>query len=88
MDTLELANDYVNFEWEDFEAKHKDDTATRKCMKYLYRQQRTQSSCGRACRFPVTVKVQLRDGRTGESFDQPGYNRTHALPEAASPGRR
>ena len=30
MDTLELANDYVNFEWEDFEAKYKDTLNPRK----------------------------------------------------------
>ncbi len=34
-DTLELANDYVNFEWEDFEAKYKD-TLNEEVMKYLY----------------------------------------------------
>ncbi|MDE6844339.1 MAG: DNA-directed RNA polymerase subunit beta, partial [Lachnospiraceae bacterium] len=34
-DTLELANDYVNLEWEEFEQKHKDDLSD-EIMEYLY----------------------------------------------------
>ena len=67
MDTLDLANDYVNTSWEEFEEKYKD-IVNPEIMQYL--------SDNRAHRkewagVPITRdgKVQLRDGRTGEFFD-------------------
>ena len=69
MDTLELANDYVNTSWEEFSAKWKD-TLDEKVYNYLdenkaYREEWTGVPISR------TGKVQLRDGRTGEEFDSP-----------------
>ena len=67
MDTLELANDYVNTSWEEFSAKWKD-TLDEKVYNYLdenkaYREEWKGVPISR------TGKVQLRDGRTGEEFD-------------------
>ncbi len=69
MDTLEMANDYANFEWEDFVAKYKD-TLREDVMQYL-----DDNKAHRAEWKGVPIardgKVQLRDGRTGEPFDAP-----------------
>ena len=67
MDTLELANDYVNTEWDEFEAKYKD-TLDPELMDFLknnqdYREQWKGVPINR------DGKVRLRDGRTGEYFD-------------------
>ena len=69
MDTLELANDYVNWSWEDFTAKWKD-ILDPGVYEYLdnnkaYREEWKGVPISR------TGKVQLRDGRTGEEFDSP-----------------
>ena len=69
MDTLELANDYVNTSWEEFSAKWKD-ILDEKVYNYLdenkaYREEWKGVPISR------TGKVQLRDGRTGEEFDSP-----------------
>ena len=69
MDTLELANDYVNTSLEEFSAKWKD-TLDEKVYNYLdenkaYREEWKGVPISR------TGKVQLRDGRTGEEFDSP-----------------
>jgi DNA-directed RNA polymerase subunit beta len=68
-DTLELANDYVNTEWEEFEAKYKD-TLREDVMKYLY-DNRAHRSVWKGVPISRDGKVQLRDGRTGEPFDSP-----------------
>ena len=68
-DTLELANDYVNSEWEEFEDKYKD-TLDPKVMKYLY-ENRDHRSIWKGVPISRDGKVQLRDGRTGEPFDSP-----------------
>ena len=68
-DTLELANDYVNSEWEDFEAKYKD-TLREDVMKYLY-DNRAHRALWKGVPISRDGKVQLRDGRTGEAFDSP-----------------
>ena len=67
MDTLELANDYVNNSWEEFEAKYKD-SLDPDVMDYLennkdYREQWKGVPINR------DGKVRLRDGRSGEYFD-------------------
>ena len=68
-DTLELANDYVNLEWDEFTAKHKDELLP-EVYEYL-----DKNKAHRALWKGVPIsrdgKVQLRDGRTGEPFDSP-----------------
>ena len=69
MDTLELANDYVNTSWEEFSAMWKC-ALEGKVYNYLdenkaYREEWKGVPISR------TGKVQLRDGRTGEEFDSP-----------------
>ncbi|MDE6739578.1 MAG: DNA-directed RNA polymerase subunit beta [Lachnospiraceae bacterium] len=68
-DTLELANDYVNMEWEEFEKKHKDDLSD-EIMGYLY-ENRDHREVWKGVEISRDGKVQLRDGRTGEYFDSP-----------------
>ena len=64
--TLELANDYINTEWEEFEAKYKD-LLEPEVMEYLY-ENRDHRSEWKGVNIDGTGKVQLRDGRTGEEF--------------------
>ncbi len=68
-DTLELANDYVNMTWEDFEAKYKD-TLSEDVMQYLS-DNREHRELWKGVELGRDGKVQLRDGRTGEEFDSP-----------------
>ncbi len=68
-DTLELANDYVNLSWGEFEERYKDKVDP-KVMEYLgshleHRKLWKGVPLGR------DGKVRLRDGRTGEYFDSP-----------------
>ncbi len=69
MDTLEMANDYVNEDWETFEAKYKDST-DKELMNYLY-ENRDHREEWKGVPINRTGKVRLRDGRTGEEFDSP-----------------
>lgn len=67
MDTLELANDYVNTDWDEFNSKYKD-ILDPEVMDYLdgnkaYREEWKGVPINR------DGKVRLRDGRTGEFFD-------------------
>ena len=68
-DTLELANDYVNSEWEDFEAKYKD-ILLPEVMEYLS-ENRDHRELWKGVEIRRDGKVFLRDGRTGEYFDNP-----------------
>ncbi|MDD6193906.1 MAG: DNA-directed RNA polymerase subunit beta [Lachnospiraceae bacterium] len=68
-DTLELSNDYVNMEWEDFEAKYKD-VLREDVMQYLS-DNRDHRELWKGVELGRDGKVQLRDGRTGEEFDSP-----------------
>jgi len=68
-DTLELANDYVNMEWDEFEKKYKD-TLSKDVMKYLS-DNRDHRELWKGVPISRDGKVQLRDGRTGEEFDSP-----------------
>ncbi len=68
-DTLELANDYVNMEWEDFRAKY-EDTLLPEVMSYL-EEHLDHRSVWKGVPISRTGKVLLRDGRTGEPFDGP-----------------
>ena len=69
MDTLDLANDYVNLEWEEFEAKHKEELLP-EVMDYLY-QNRDHRKLWKGVPISRDGKVRLRDGRTGDYFDSP-----------------
>ncbi len=68
-ETLELANDYVNLEWEEFEKRHKDDLSD-EIMEYLY-ENRDHREVWKGVEISGDGKVKLRDGRTGEYFDSP-----------------
>ena len=69
MDTLDLANDYVNLEWEEFEAKYKEDLLP-EVMEYLS-ENRDHRELWKGVPLSRDGKVRLRDGRTGEYFDSP-----------------
>ncbi len=69
MDTLDLANDYVNLEWEEFEAKHKEELLPQ-VMEYLS-ENREHRNLWKGVPISRDGKVRLRDGRTGEYFDSP-----------------
>ena len=69
MDTLDLANDYVNLEWEEFEKKH-DDELLPEVLQYLY-DNRDHRALWKGVPLSRDGKVRLRDGRTGEYFDSP-----------------
>jgi len=68
-DTLELANDYVNSEWDVFYEKYKD-TLLPEVMQYLS-DHRDHRALWKGVPIRRDGKVQLRDGRTGEPFDGP-----------------
>ena len=69
MDTLDLANDYVNLSWEEFEEKHKAELLP-EVMDYLY-ENRDHRKLWKGVPLSRDGKVRLRDGRTGEFFDSP-----------------
>jgi DNA-directed RNA polymerase subunit beta len=69
MDTLDLANDYVNLEWDEFKAKHEEELLP-EVMDYLY-ENRDHRALWKGVPISRDGKVQLRDGRTGEPFDGP-----------------
>ncbi len=69
MDTLDLANDYVNLEWEEFKAKHEQELLP-EVMDYLY-ENRDHRKLWKGVPISRDGKVRLRDGRTGEYFDSP-----------------
>ncbi len=68
-DTLELANDYVNMEWEEFEAKYQEELRP-DVMRYLS-DHRDHRDLWKGVPISRDGKVRLRDGRTGEYFDSP-----------------
>jgi DNA-directed RNA polymerase subunit beta len=67
MDTLDLANDYVNMTWEDFEKKYKNDLLP-EVTEYLS-ENRAHRALWKGVPISRDGKVRLRDGRTGEYFD-------------------
>jgi DNA-directed RNA polymerase subunit beta len=69
MDTLDLANDYVNLEWEEFEAKH-GASLLPEVLEYLS-ENRAHRELWKGVPLSRDGKVRLRDGRTGEYFDSP-----------------
>ncbi len=68
-DMLEMANDYANMEWEDFEAKYKDNVND-DLMKYLG-EHLEHRALWKGVPITREGKVWLRDGRSGELFDNP-----------------
>ena len=68
-DTLELANDYVNMEWDAFHEKYKE-ILRPEVMEYLG-EHLDHRALWKGVPISRTGKVQLRDGRTGEYFDGP-----------------
>ena len=69
MDTLDLANDYVNLDWNEFKAKHEQELLP-EVMDYLY-ENREHRKLWKGVPISRDGKVRLRDGRTGEYFDSP-----------------
>ncbi len=69
MDTLDLANDYVNLSWEEFEAKHGQELLP-EVLQYLS-DNRDHRELWKGVPISRDGKVRLRDGRTGEYFDSP-----------------
>ena len=69
MDTLDLANDYVNLEWEEFKEKHGEELLP-EVLDYLY-ENREHRKLWKGVPISRDGKVRLRDGRTGEYFDSP-----------------
>ena len=69
MDTLDVANDYVNSSWEDFQEKYKD-TLKPEVMDYLG-SHLEHRELWKGVPLRRDGKVRLRDGRTGEYFDSP-----------------
>ena len=69
MDTLDLANDYVNLEWDEFKEKHGEELLP-EVVDYLY-ENRDHRKLWKGVPISRDGKVRLRDGRTGEYFDSP-----------------
>ncbi len=69
MDTLDLANDYVNCSWEEFQAKYKG-VIREDVMEYLG-SHLEHRALWKGVQIRRDGKVLLRDGRTGEFFDSP-----------------
>ncbi len=69
MDTLDLANDYVNLSWEEFKARHGEELLP-EVLDYLY-ENRDHRELWKGVPLSRDGKVRLRDGRTGEYFDSP-----------------
>ena len=69
MDTLDVANDYVNTSWEEFQEKYKD-ILKPEVMEYLG-DHLEHRELWKGVPISRDGKVRLRDGRTGEYFDSP-----------------
>ncbi|PNV62506.1 DNA-directed RNA polymerase subunit beta [Clostridium sp. chh4-2] len=67
MDTLDVANDYVNLSWEEFQEKYKD-LLKPDVMEYL-ESHLDHRELWKGVPLSRDGKVRLRDGRTGEYFD-------------------
>ena len=69
MDTLDLANDYVNLEWDEFEKNHGEERRP-EVLQFLS-ENRDHRELWKGVPLSRDGKVRLRDGRTGEYFDSP-----------------
>ncbi len=69
MDTLELANDYANMQWDEFEAKWKD--VVDDFIFEALEKNKAHRDEWKGVPISRDGKILLRDGRTGEYFDNP-----------------
>ena len=69
MDTLDLANDYANLEWDEFAAKYKSQLVP-EVFDYLDKNKAHRAEW-KGVQIGRDGKVRIRDGRTGEYFDNP-----------------
>ncbi len=69
MDTLDIANDFVNLPWEEFETKWKDNLDEEVFKKIEGNKDNRDEWKG--VNLSRDGKINLRDGRTGELFDNP-----------------
>ena len=69
MGTLDLANDYVNMEWDEFKKKY-DGELKPGVMEFL-EENKDHRELWKGVPIRRDGKVRLRDGRTGEFFDSP-----------------
>ena len=68
-DTLEIANDYINMEWDQFKSKY-ENILSAEVIKYLGQHLENRDEW-KGVHINKDGKVLLRDGRTGEYFDSP-----------------
>ena len=68
-DALEMANDYVNSDWDDFKSKY-EGSVNADVMQYLW-DHRDHREVWKGVPLSRDGKVMLRDGRTGEDFASP-----------------
>lgn len=69
MDTLDLANDYVNMEWDDFTAKWRD-ILDEDLFRGLEEKKGNRDKW-KGVPINRDGKIKVRDGRSGEEFDSP-----------------
>jgi len=69
MDTLELANDFANMEWEDFELKWKNIVDS--CIFDELEKRKDEKNEWKGMPISRDGKINLRDGRSGDYFDHP-----------------
>lgn len=68
MDTLELANDYINTDWESFLNKY-EDVLDPEVLDYLDNHKEKAKKDWKGVTIKRDGTIMLRDGRTGEFFD-------------------
>ena len=86
MDTLDLANDYVNTEdWEEFREEIQEIYLLRMLCSIWMRTESTENF-GRVFRFPEMVRYSFVTDVQVNPFDSPANHWPHALSEAASSG--
>ena len=70
-DLLELANDYVNSSWEDFKAKYENNCDPELLAVLGDEEHLAHRALWRGVPISRDGKIRLRDGRSGEFFDNP-----------------
>lgn len=68
MDTLEMANDYVNTDWTEFFNKY-EELLDPKVLEYLKENEEKAKSDWKGVTINRDGKISLRDGRSGKHFD-------------------
>ncbi len=69
MNTLDLSNDFINMEWEEFEAKWKDLLEEEVFEELISNKDHREQWKG--VQLSHDGKIRLKDGRSGEYFDNP-----------------